>query len=68
MAKKEEKVQGTKNVLGNDFFTELTKETDFKVAETGSLMHSRVKVKTPLAVLNCIYGGGIPLGILSEVS
>lgn len=54
--------------LNNDFFSELTKDTDFAIADKGSLMHSRNKVTTPLTVLNCIWGGGIPLGIMSEVS
>lgn len=49
-------------------FSELVKDTDFTIATEGSLMHSRPKVTTPLVVLNCIYGGGVPLSILSEVS
>ena len=56
------------NGLNNDFFADLVKDTDFKIAETGSLMNSRIKVHTPLYVLNCIFGGGIPLGIMAEVS
>jgi len=56
------------NGLNNDFFAELIKDTDFKIAETGSLMNSRIKVHTPLYVLNCIFGGGLPLGIMAEVS
>lgn len=54
--------------LDNDFFTDLMKDTDFKLASTGSLMHSRKKVITPLYVINCIYGGGLPLSIISEIS
>lgn len=54
--------------MNSDFFTDLMKDTEFRVASVGSLMHSRNKVSTPLYVLNCIYGGGIPLGILSEIS
>lgn len=54
--------------LNRQFFDELIKDTEFKVASSGSLMHSRAKVSTPLYVLNCIYGGGIPLGIMSEIS
>lgn len=54
--------------LSSDFFTDLIKDTEFKIASSGSLMHSRVKVSTPLYVINCIYGGGIPLGIMSEIS
>lgn len=56
------------NSLDKSFFTDLMKDTDFKLASTGSLMHSRIKVTTPLYVINCIYGGGLPLGIISEIS
>lgn len=55
-------------VKTDEFFDDLVKDTAFTTAASGSLMHSRMKVKTPLEVLNCIYGGGIPLGILSEIS
>lgn len=51
-----------------DIYAELIKKTNFTIASEGSLMHSRSKVKTPSAVLNCLYGGGIPLGIMCEVS
>lgn len=51
-----------------DFFTDLMKDTEFVLAETGSVMHSRKKVPTPLYVINCIYGGGVPLGVVSEIS
>lgn len=54
--------------LDQDFFNSLIESTDFQIASTGSLMHSRFKVETPLTVLNCIYGGGMPMGIMCEVS
>lgn len=54
--------------LDNSVFDELIKDTEFVKADTGSLMHSRKKVTTPLYVINAIYGGGLPLGILSEIS
>ena len=50
------------------FYEDLMKDTEFIRADTGSLMSARNRVSTPLYVLNCIYGGGVPLGILSEVS
>lgn len=56
------------SALSDDFFSKLIEDTDFTIATKGSLMHNRPKVTTPLMVLNCIYGGGLPLGILSEVS
>ena len=31
-------------------------------------MNARHKVPTPLYVVNCIYGGGIPLGVIGEIS
>ena len=54
--------------MDNDFFQELIKDTDFVMASNGSLMSSRPKVTTPLWVVNCIYGGGIPLGVIGEIS
>lgn len=54
--------------VANDFFEDLIKETDFVMADEGSLMNSRPKVPTPLYVINCIYGGGIPLGVMGEIS
>ena len=66
--KKEKEPNVESTSVSSDYISELIKDTDFKIAENGSLMHSRVKVKTPLSVLNCIYGGGLPLGIMSEVS
>lgn len=70
MAKK--KVQEETNEsfeLGSaEFFNELVKGTDFVKCDEGSLMNNRPKVLTPLHVLNCITGGGIPLAIQEEVS
>ena len=54
--------------ISEDLFIELMSDTEFVPAATGSLMHSRKKVTTPLYVINCLYGGGLPLGILSEIS
>lgn len=59
-------------MLDNESFNELmkdiAKDTGFVVASDDALMSSCIKVTTPLLVLNCIYGGGLPLGIISEVS
>lgn len=66
MAENEEKEEQAK--MDGAFFDELIKDTDFVKADTGSLMNSRMKVTTPLYVINCIYGGGVPLGIISEIS
>ena len=51
-----------------EFFDELIKGTDFVKCDEGSLMNNRPKVLTPLHVLNCITGGGLPLAIQEEVS
>lgn len=57
-----------KKILSPEFFVKLTEKTDFQIATQGSLMHSRPKVLTPLTVINCIYGGGLPLSIMCEAS
>lgn len=62
------KKDDTQQELSEFSLQELMKDTDFKIASTGSLMHSRAKIKTPLEVLNCMFGGGLPLGMISEVS
>lgn len=55
--------------LGSDFFSELMKETEFNFASNDeSSKFSDLKVTTPLSVLNCIYGGGLPLRAISEIS
>lgn len=59
-------------MLDSNSIQELIKDvaetTGFVIAEEDSLMNSCIKVTTPLYVLNCIYGGGLPLGIISEIS
>lgn len=54
--------------INDEFFKDLAQDTDFVMADEGSLMNARMKVPTPLLVINCIWGGGIPLGIMGEVS
>lgn len=51
-----------------EFFDELIKGTEFKIANEGALMTNRPKTPTPLAVLNCIFGEGIPMAVQMEVS
>lgn len=55
-------------VGSSEFFNELIKGTEFKICNENSLMTSRPKTSTPLTVLNCIFGEGIPLGVQMEVS
>lgn len=74
MAKKAKKSASTEEVdldlkVGSsEFFNELIKDTEFKLCNENSLMTSRPKTTTPLSVLNCIFGEGIPLGVQLEVS
>jgi len=67
--KEQETNDSSKIELGSkEFFNELIKDTDFVKCDEGSLMNNRPKVLTPLYVLNCITGGGLPLAIQEEVS
>lgn len=70
MAKKkaEDTVLDSNIVIDDDFFKDLTKDTEFVLAKDGSLMTARKKIPTPLLVINCIWGGGLPLGTMVEVS
>ena len=54
--------------LDKEFFDELIKDTSFVIADEGSLMTSRGKVPTPILAINCIFGGGLPLGNIGEIS
>lgn len=71
MAKTKEKetpVEKESIKLDKKFFEELTQDTKFVMADNGSLMNSRKKVTTPLYAINCIYGGGLPLSIITRIS
>ena len=47
---------------------DLIKGTNIQiVSESSGVMHDRPKVATPLPMLNCLFGGGIPLSILAEL-
>lgn len=50
------------------FFDDLIEGTNFVRADSGSLMNARKKVTTPLYAINCIYGGGLPLGVIARIS
>lgn len=54
--------------LSKEFFDDLISDTKFVTANSGSLMGSRMKIKTPLLAINCIYGGGIPLSVITRIS
>lgn len=56
------------NSLPKEAFDSLIADTNFVTAELGTTRHLGQKIKTPLEVINCIFGGGIPLGAISEIS
>lgn len=64
----EEKITLDNIKIDRNFIEDLIKDTNFVMADEGSLMNSRKKVTTPLYVINCIYGGGLPLSIISRIS
>ena len=47
---------------------ELIKGTNTHLVSDASaaVMHDRIKVPTPIPQLNCIFGGGIPMGVIIE--
>lgn len=49
-----------------DLITSLLKDTDFEVMTDTRLLTGRRKVRTPIEVLNCLLGGGFPLGIIAH--
>lgn len=57
-------------MIDNNFMKDLINGTDIIMVEEGSLMNtnSRPKAKSPLWVVNCILGGGIPLTLQTEFS
>lgn len=61
MAKKTEEKLGM-----NDLIDTLMKGTNFEKSEDSNVLSQRIKVETPLIALNCILGGGQPLGCVAE--
>lgn len=56
------------DVQSQDFFNELCKDTGFELVTENEVMNGRDKTPTPFYVLNCILGGGLPLGIQAEIA
>lgn len=50
----------------NELINELLKGTDFEIMSNSRILTSRLKVKTPIEALNCLLGGGLPLGIVAH--
>lgn len=50
----------------SDLINILSKGTDFLIGEDASVLTTRDKVPTPITVLNCLFGGGIPFGTVLQ--
>jgi len=65
MAKKDK--SSTKNPLGAvDLVKELARAGGYTPMSDIDIMHSREKAELPILALNCIFGGGLPLGVIVE--
>lgn len=61
MAKKQEQELSMDALVG-----ELMKGTNFEISKDSNVLSQRIKVETPLIAVNCILGGGTPLGSVCE--
>lgn len=52
--------------INQDLISDLLKNTDFEVMTDSRVLTSKRKVRTPLESLNCLLGGGFPLGIIAH--
>ena len=52
-------------VTYDNVFEALTAGTGFKLGEQSQVLNSRNKVRTPIEVLNCLLGGGLPFGTVA---
>lgn len=68
MAKNQSSEEVPKELNFNELMNELMDGTGFVRLDTGSLMNNRPKIRTPLWAINCIFGGGVPMGIIAESS
>ena len=50
----------------DDLVVQLMKGTNFEKSEDSNVLSQRIKVETPLIALNCMLGGGTPLGSICE--
>lgn len=53
--------------LNPDLMSDLLKNTDFEVMTDSRVLTSKRRVRTPLESLNCLLGGGFPLGIIAHI-
>lgn len=64
--KKGSEEQLDENLSMNDLVSALMADTNFDVSKDTNVLSQRIKVETPLIALNCILGGGVPLGSVDE--
>lgn len=50
----------------NDIIESLASGTNFKLSSKSEVLTTRKKVPTPLEVINCLLGGGIPFGTIYQ--
>ena len=53
--------------INHDLILDLMKNTEFEVMTDSRVLTSKRKVRTPLESLNCLLGGGFPLGIIAHI-
>lgn len=50
----------------NNVVEALLKNTNFQISNESSVLSQRLRVRTPIEVINCLLGGGVPLGCVSQ--
>lgn len=53
-------------MTNTELITGLLKDTNFEVMSDSRVLTSRLRVRTPIESLNCLLGGGLPLGIIAH--
>lgn len=54
-------------MISSDVMNDLLKNTPFEVMTDSKVLTSRKKVRTPIEALNCLLGGGLPMGIVAHI-
>ncbi len=58
--------QGNSDLTMSSLLDNLREGTDFVPIDESDAMHAKLKTETPILALNCILGGGLPLGCIVE--
>ena len=66
MARKKSEDNLVEGLAMSDLVDTLMKGTNFEKSEGSNVLSQRIKVHTPLIALDCILGGGTPLGCIVE--